>query len=61
MKETLNKEDLLMIKSPQANAHFTIHSNCAVPLSSFIMVGFCLGTWFFRIKTKCSGLFFAAE
>ena len=37
-----------MIKSSQANENFTIHSNCAVPLSSFIMVGFCLGTWFFR-------------
>lgn len=49
-----------MIKSLQANTHFTIHNSYAVPLSSFIMAGFCLGTWFFRIKTKCSGLLFAA-
>lgn len=33
-----------MVKRPQTNTHFTANSIYAVPLSSFVMVGFCLST-----------------
>lgn len=60
MKETVSREESCYYYKSTTKAHFTTNSNYGVPLSFFLMVGFCLGTGFLKIKMGYSVLFFAA-